>query len=489
MDQLKEMLKQDPCYEQHIVAIRTIYEEYLFGLLAPFIFEGFMSMYKDSLKIEGLYATASTKNPNIKNPGVFSLFRKALRNIPDLNAHQIKKETDRIRAGSKASDIFDDLIRAVIRSNIILLTYNVDHRRKDLIESKYHENIIIHDFVHTCYIQASKIFHRCPELFGHEFEPIELNKNKRECIAHITEAIKQAIRMALPMKEILLEYLTQKYEQKDPFIHNHNKSDQYMDINAIIERDIADAGIDIGKSLLEDDDLFEPEKMQNIINIPQNIINIPQNNLSNVQNNDKTFESLLEGREIFEANKQNIKTTGDDFEAIIDKTGDVPKHLSEQSDTGVKMVDIAGLLKLKGANSSLLRDIMPEIQKGYEQYKKNRVEKKLSSNGNDQNQAEQVLTNGMVNGMMNDVKPDVKDDMIKTFSKSDQHNEKEFDGIEITRSDRNKTKIDSDRNKTKIDSDRNKTKIDSDRNKTKIDSDRNKTKTDIAENIVDQILM
>ena len=37
--------------------------------------------------------------------------------------------------------------KAVIKANIILLTYNVDHKQKNLLQTKYHENVIIHDFI------------------------------------------------------------------------------------------------------------------------------------------------------------------------------------------------------------------------------------------------------------------------------------------------------------------------------------------------------
>lgn len=215
MDKLKEMLKANPCHEQHIVSIKEIYEEYLFSYLIPSIYEGFQSLYKEAYDLEKKIIKESKKNPNIENPSVLILFQKLLKDIPNLNPHKIKSETERIKSTSKSAEIFDDLIRAVCKSNIILLTFNVDHQRKSYFVPKYqyHENIDINHFIHECYIECSRIFHGYSELFYHDYEPITLNQNKRHCFEIIKEGIKKAIRQMLPLKDILIEYNSQKIEQ------------------------------------------------------------------------------------------------------------------------------------------------------------------------------------------------------------------------------------------------------------------------------------
>ena len=172
MDKLKDLLQMDPCYEQHIVSIKDIYEEHLFSILVPGIYEGFQSLYKRAYISEEKYIIASKKNPNIENPGILVLFQSMIKGVPDLNTHKIRHETDRIKSSTKSANIFDDLVRAVCKANIILLTYNIDHKRKDLLQSKFHESIPIHDFVHDCYIYAARNFYGCPELFYHKQEPI-----------------------------------------------------------------------------------------------------------------------------------------------------------------------------------------------------------------------------------------------------------------------------------------------------------------------------
>jgi hypothetical protein len=220
MDKLKEMLLMDPCYEQHIVSIKDIYEEDLFSILVPAIYEGFQSLYKRADQIERKFIIASKRNPDIENPGILIIFQTLIKDIPNLNTHKIRAETDRIKSSTKSADIFDDLVKAVCKSNIVLLTYNIDHKRKTLLQTKYHESIVIHDFIHSCYIQCAKKVYIQPELFYHKQEAIVINQNKRTCYALIRDSVKTAIRLMLPMKDILLEYITHKYEQKDRVVYN-----------------------------------------------------------------------------------------------------------------------------------------------------------------------------------------------------------------------------------------------------------------------------
>lgn len=311
MDKLKDMLTMDPCYEQHIVSIKDIYEKHLFSILTPAIYEGFQSLYRRAYDIEQKYVIASRKNSDIENPGILVIFQTLIREIPNLGNIKIRDETDRIKSSTKSAELFDDLVRAVCKSNIILLTYNVDHKRKDLIKTKYHENIIIYDFIHSCYNHCARLFYTSYELFDHKLSSIQLNQNKRACYKIIKEGIEEGIRMMLPMKDILLEYNIQKYEQKEknyfsyPHDHAHgfpqgfNQSfnqnfnqghpgmmgqlgqfdqglnqgsmyypqqsklpsgvdqDDYVDVNKLLERDLQKYQICDNNSLLEDD--YDPD--------------------------------------------------------------------------------------------------------------------------------------------------------------------------------------------------------------------------------------
>lgn len=215
MDELQQFICKQPCYEQHIVEVKKIYESRLFSILVPNIYEGFVTLYTIAEKLEQDFTKVGKNNPNVVKVTLRDLFKKLIGDLRDLSVHKIKQETERIKTSSRSAEIFDDLVRATIKSNIMLMTYNVDNKRKELIQTRYHESIIVHDFVHSCYIESGRVFYSKPELFWTGYPDITLCQNKEICYDIIRNAITESINMALPMKEILTEYLTNKYEQKD----------------------------------------------------------------------------------------------------------------------------------------------------------------------------------------------------------------------------------------------------------------------------------
>src|SRR5205814_893204 len=98
-----------------------------------------------------------------ENPGILVIFQTMIKEIPNLNTHKIRNETDRIKSSTKSAVVFDDLVKAVFKSNIILLTYNIDHKRKSLLHNRRFEDVSVYDFVHSCYIQAARSFFGCSE--------------------------------------------------------------------------------------------------------------------------------------------------------------------------------------------------------------------------------------------------------------------------------------------------------------------------------------
>ena len=273
---IKKMISNNVCYEQHIVAIKNIYEEYLFAKIVPAIYEGILSMYKKAIELERKYAEHEKLNSIVKNPGVLILFQRILKEIPNMNQHRVKCELERIRTASGIANIFDDLIYAVIKSNIIILTFNIDKKRHELIDTKYHENILIPEFILTCYIEASKFFFDHPELFWHKYDNQIINNNKRICIKHITNSIKIAINQLLPMKEILLEYLLYP-----PY---NNKNERFNDINIdrIIDDDLSKIGVDPNDGILEEslsDHIDENDTNNHNVDSP--IVPEPNSNVNN----------------------------------------------------------------------------------------------------------------------------------------------------------------------------------------------------------------
>ena len=135
-------------YERNISDIKTEYTDFLIHIVSPLIFEGIKSMYEKSIQQEAKYIELSKENVNLKNPGVFKIFQHFLKNIPTLNQNLIESEMIRIRDSSKHADIFEKLIKAVIKSNIILLTYNASGKQCKLVNEKIHEKIDCKMFIH-----------------------------------------------------------------------------------------------------------------------------------------------------------------------------------------------------------------------------------------------------------------------------------------------------------------------------------------------------
>lgn len=429
MDKLKELLLMDPCYEQHIVSIKDIYEEYLFSLLIPALYEGFQSLYKRSYELEQKYIATSKRNPDIENPGILAIFQTLIREIPNLNNHKIRIETDRIKSSSKSAEVFDDLVRAICKANIILLTYNVDHKRKTLLQTNYHENIIIYDFVHSCYIHSARVFFGCSELFFHKYETIVLNQNKRTCFKIIKDAIKEAIRLMLPMKEILLEYNKQKYEQKEKNYFMPNASNVHQQIlnypGNVYPHQSAGVKIKLPPGVSHEEYIDMNKFVDNEINQYRN----SEHSLLEESNNDNASDELVEngfGSNYDELRKENNKdfslllnsdsqtdenekekgkekdkseihetkeAPNNDIPSIkpdvskdkgnedeTNKIGSLSKEKTSDSDKTIKMIDISGAISKKGNASTFFNETMPDIKKRFTEYKekkKNNKEPKI----------------------------------------------------------------------------------------------------------------
>jgi len=206
-------------YETNIVEIRKVYVDHLVDTLTPLLYEGFITLYKNAKAKYKELIDEGKETPNIVI--IFKLF---LNGVPKLNDNMIETETTRIRDHSGCSEYFDDLIRAVIRSSIILLTFN--YKKVKLVDEKFNKKINTNTFIHKCYIECARIFYEQPELFWDEYSSSELKQNQIVIYKFINKAIMKAIQHTLPMKEILEEYL-----KKDGIATQYNKKElvqQYL---------------------------------------------------------------------------------------------------------------------------------------------------------------------------------------------------------------------------------------------------------------------
>lgn len=223
-------------YEKNIVEIKNEYTTFITNIITPSIFEGIKSLYTKSIEIHNKFEEQQLRDPNAEgSPGILKIFQTCLKDIPSLNNNAIEREAERIRVSCKCSEWFDDLIKAVIKSNIVLLTFNGNNF--DLVNQKHHERIDVNDFIHKCYIESARIIYNNPELFWHEFPPLEIKRNQRDACELIKVAIKEGIRKMLPMKLILQEYLKNDYTE-DLKSFSRIPHSQYANIRSMVARDM-----------------------------------------------------------------------------------------------------------------------------------------------------------------------------------------------------------------------------------------------------------
>lgn len=225
-------------YERNIIEIKNEYQTFLIKILTPLIYEGILSIYIDSKKYHKELKKKKLNDPNVDVTSTLKLFQLFLKNTPTWNHHIISEETNRIKEKCKCSEWFDDLLKAVIKSNIILLTFNVSNKESDLINHKLHETIQSHDFIHKCYIEVAREIYNFPELFYDKFKPIEIKRNQRETFNIIKESISEAIRKLLPMKLILNEFLKNDYTKINQKIGDEIPDSVYKNIKSLLKKDL-----------------------------------------------------------------------------------------------------------------------------------------------------------------------------------------------------------------------------------------------------------
>lgn len=227
----------DFCLERNIVEIKNEYSKFLTNILSPLLFEGIKAIYKEALVLEKQFIDGNKKDGKITNPGIFKIFQILLNDVQKLNKYSIEREATRIKVNSKC-DWLLDLIKATIKSYIVLLTFNTSEGNIKLVNEKYHTDIDYNLFIHKCYIECSKVFYNNPELFWHKYDTLNIKKNQREAIVIINDAIIEAIRKILPIKQILEEYNNKVYVQEKK--HDVHDVKEYIDVQSMIERDVND---------------------------------------------------------------------------------------------------------------------------------------------------------------------------------------------------------------------------------------------------------
>ena len=221
------------------------YTNQLIQILQPRLYEGFKSMYDDTLDALG----KELEERNTQGSSVIKTYQKILKDIPNWNQIMINKEYERILQTSKC-DYLDDLIEAVFVTNIKILS-------SVQINSSASQNLNVnvpsaHHFIHKCYIECAKEIYKNPYVFDNSklITPKEKHTNLREVLNYADISINSAIRELLPIREILKQGLTKRvYEEDVPVIQEDEDSTVVSETS------------DLTESVIDNDDHIDTDKL------------------------------------------------------------------------------------------------------------------------------------------------------------------------------------------------------------------------------------
>jgi hypothetical protein len=243
-----------------IVETKNEYTIQLEGILAPLIYEGFESIYLETKKV----IKKGDENKLLKT------FQQFIRKIPSWNENMINTETQRIITQSRC-DWLSDLLKAVIKSNILLLSNSNQNISRKFKINEEHLNIPINKFIHKCYIESARQIYSIPDLFYHINSPINRKRNQRESLDIIKNSIKEAIRKMLPVQYILKQYLSNDFNNSDSQIEYNSSSN--VNIKKKTPKDLKD---NINQNVLQNfksydsskessDDIYDDKETANLL--------------------------------------------------------------------------------------------------------------------------------------------------------------------------------------------------------------------------------
>lgn len=201
----------------YLLQLNMNYKCLLINKLTPLIFSGYVSLYKKSIK----YAEDNDSDKNH-----LETFKEVLENIPELSNIKIMDETTKIK--SKCSFNFDDLVKVIIKSNIIIFN-SFNHSNK--VDENYHNNIDINTFIHNIYKESSKFLIHNIVLFE------KLNTNNHIIFEFIEKGINNAILLLLPTDIILSNFLNSSGFNYNFLVIQRDINGQLKDDKELLEED------------------------------------------------------------------------------------------------------------------------------------------------------------------------------------------------------------------------------------------------------------
>ena len=282
-----------------LVETKNEYTTHLINILTPLIFEGLQSIYKEAQEI------SSTND-------ILKIFQSFLKRIPKWNQTLIEKETNRIINSSQSYEWLNDLIKATLKANLVVLLYNPTVKSQHKIQSSYYQSIKTSDFIHRVYIECAREIWNNPYLMYHNYPPIEIKRNQRDCMTIIKDCIKEALRKLLPVKHILQIYLGEDMEvnNSDDHFEKAMSDVEERNLTKLIHKDLSSNKLEYKKSTQStgqtkyDSDKTGPSQPTNTEEktIGSKILNI-------INENSATSSDMTSLLKTSKTNKQNMSTS------------------------------------------------------------------------------------------------------------------------------------------------------------------------------------
>lgn len=176
-----------------LIETKHEYTTHLVNSIFQLIYDGLQNIYEEARK-------------NAKNNEELKIFQILLSGVPKWNPALIDTEYQRIIRVNNLGKTIEDLLKAVIKSNIVVLTNtNMVYSEELLKELNIQDDF--KNFIHLVYIECARSFYNTPFLFSHRDTPIDIKRNQTEILKIIQECIKNAIRKMIPLQITIKTYL------------------------------------------------------------------------------------------------------------------------------------------------------------------------------------------------------------------------------------------------------------------------------------------
>ena len=292
-----------PNYERNIADIKNIYLQQLTSILTPCMFDSIKNIYNRSCEI------AKGSKMSIEYA-----FKVCLKDLVNLSQQSIINEVSKIKSLSNSGSYFDNLVRSVIKSHIVLMSYNVSKESCPICDIRKY-NIDINKFIHECYIELGNQIFNDPRIFimclkdGDELNNINGNircGNKFDKL--VKKCISKVVFSFIPVNDVLVEYLN-----KDKITDDYIKAKQDIEKDEIVNRIIEGINekIKINQSGgFNIDELME--RIKTLISSNSNNIEQPiniQSIQSTIKQIDNVISNDISAAIITEEDKKSVKET------------------------------------------------------------------------------------------------------------------------------------------------------------------------------------